>query len=160
MKMTLLAVGMAFGLATVPASPVRSQQASAQGPDPANVSRLIDDTTKDSKAQARAINALVGMGEAVVPALVPHLGDGRPLAEKSIILPNRPWRIHDRQFQPWTVHDAVIVVLREVAPQGPAIGSRNLHTVDPGQRALVKRKWMNWCVGHFPAQADACRSQP
>jgi hypothetical protein len=155
-----LAVGMALALAlaTTPVSAARAQQASPQHPDAATVSRLIDDTTKDSKTQARAINTLVGMGEAVVPALVPHLGDGRLLAEKSIILPNRPWRIHDRQFQPWTVHDAVIVILREVAPQGPAIGSRNRHTVDPGQRALVKRKWVNWCVGHFPTQADACRS--
>jgi hypothetical protein len=165
MKTMPLAAAMALALAILPVWPVRGNESvggqsnySDPGSDAATVSRLIDDTTKDSKAQAHAVEVLVGMGKAAVPALVPHLGDGRPLAERSIILPNRPGHIHDRQFQPWTVHDAVVVLLREIAPQGPAIGSHNLHTVDPGQRAQVKRKWVNWCVGQFPAQADTCRS--
>ena len=157
MKTMPLAAAMALALAVLPVAAARGNEAPAH-PDAATVSRLIDDTTKDSKAQARAVEVLVGMGKAAVPVLVPHLGDGRPLAERSIILPNRPGHIHDRQFQPWTVHDAVVVLLREIAPQGPAIGRHNLHTVDPGQRAQVKRKWVNWCVGQFPAQADACRS--
>ena len=157
MKTMLLAAAIALALAVLPVLAVRGNEASPR-PDAAAVSRLIDDTTKDSKAQAHAVQALVGMGKAAVPALVPHLGDGRPLAERSIILPNRPGHIHDRQFQPWTVHDAVVVLLREIAPQGPVIGSHNTHTVDPGQRAQVKRKWVSWCVGQFPAQADTCRS--
>jgi len=168
MKTMPLAAAMALALAVLPVGIGNAQSVGGQSnysdpghpanPDAATVSRLIDDTTKDSKAQAHAVEALVGMGKAAVPALVPHLGDGRPLAERSIILPNRPGHIHDRQFQPWTVHDAVVVLLREIAPQGPAIGSHNLHTVDPGQRVQVKRKWVNWCVGQFPAQADDCRS--
>ncbi|HEY4144154.1 hypothetical protein [Pinirhizobacter sp.] len=158
MKTMPLAAAMALALAALPALAVHGRDAPGPSPDAATVSRLIDDTTKDSKAQAHAVEVLVGMGRAAVPALVPHLGDGRPLAERSIILPNRPGHVHDRQFEPWTVHDAVIVLLREVAPQGPAIGSRNLHTVDPGQRAQVKRTWVNWCIGQFPTQSDACRS--
>jgi hypothetical protein len=165
MKTMPLAAAMAFSLAILPVGIGNAQSVGGQSnysgpahPDAATVSRLIDDTTKDSKAQAHAVEALVGMGKAAVPALVPHLGDGRPLVERSIILPNRPGHIHDRQYQPWTVHDAVVVLLREIAPQGPVIGSHNPHTVDPGQRAQVKRKWVNWCVGQFPAQADTCRS--
>ena len=119
------------------------------------VARLVDDTTKDPASEDRAFRQLLQLGKAGVPYIIPHLGDGRRLPEKSIWI-RRPGRA-DRQYTPWYVHDGLEFVLKELT--GFTMGPQNGHLL-PSLREQNKRKWVAWCVERYPAQADACRSVP
>ncbi|MDQ7996786.1 MAG: hypothetical protein AAGC76_13190 [Luteibacter sp.] len=117
------------------------------------VSRLVDDTARDSDSERRAFDALMNLGSAGVPYIVSHLGDGRRLPEQSIWVRRQGSR--DRQGQPWYVHDGLEFVLKVVT--GRAFGPQNGHLL-PSQREKNTRKWVAWCVDHYPAQASVCRS--
>lgn len=117
------------------------------------VARLVDDTARDSDSERRAFDELMDLGSAGVPYIVSHLGDGRRLPEQSIWVRRAGSR--DRQGQPWYVHDGLEFVLKVVT--GYAFGPQNGHLL-PSQRERNKRKWVGWCVSHYPAQAEVCRS--
>ena len=117
------------------------------------VDRLVDDTTKDAASEARAFDELLKIGNAGVPYLVSHLGDDRKLPEQSLII-RRQGR-EDRQHKPWYVHDGLEFVLTDLT--GFTMGPQNGHLLKT-QREQNTRKWVAWCVGRFPAQADICRS--
>jgi hypothetical protein len=119
------------------------------------VDRLVDDTTKDAASEARAFDAMLDLGNAGVPYLVSHLGDDRRLPEQSLII-RRPGR-EDRQHKPWYVHDGIEFVLTDLT--GFTMGPQNGHLLKT-QREQNTRKWVAWCVGRYPEQADVCRSGP
>lgn len=118
------------------------------------VARLVDDTTKDAASEDRAFNQLLLLGKAGVPYIIAHLGDGRRLPEQSIWI-HRPGGRAERQYKPWYVHDGLESVLKELT--GFTMGPQSGHLL-PSQREQNKRKWVAWCVGRYPAQADVCRS--
>jgi len=117
------------------------------------VARLVDATASDSTSQANAFRVLIGLGSPAVPYVVSHLGDPRPLPERSIWVqaPTGRW---DTQYHPWYVHDGLLAVLKEITGYARAPLSGHLL---PSQRARSVRKWVNYCVERYPAQADVCR---
>jgi hypothetical protein len=119
----------------------------------ATVKRLVDDTTVDAASEARAFDRMLNLGRAGVPYLIAHLGDGRRLPEQSMWV-RRPG-FADRQYTPWYVHDGLEFILKELT--GFTVGPQNGHLLK-GQREQNTRKWVAWCVGRYPAQADICRS--
>ena len=117
------------------------------------VDRLVEDTTKDAASESRAFDVLLKLGSEGVPYIISHLGDDRRLPEQSIII-RRPGR-EDRQVKPWYVHDGLEFVLTELT--GFSMGPQNGHLLKT-QREQNTRKWVAWCAGRFPEQADICRS--
>lgn len=128
--------------------------ATASTPDLSTlVPQLVDDTAKDSDSERRAFDRLLTLGSAGVPYIVAYLGDARRLPEQSIWVRRQGSR--DRQGQPWYVHDGLEFILRVLT--GYDFGPQNGHLLK-SQRERNTRKWVNWCVKHYPADADICRS--
>ncbi|QWT22379.1 hypothetical protein KPL74_10350 [Bacillus sp. NP157] len=143
----------------VPVAAFASPQLLTPPPPPATrdlgpvVARLVDDTTKDPASQARAFRTLMGMGQAAVPYVVAHLGDGRKLAEQSIWVQGVTGRV-DVQYHPWYVHDGLLAVLKEIT--GFSRASLNGHAL-PSQRERNTRKWVSYCEERYPAKASVCQ---
>jgi hypothetical protein len=119
----------------------------------ATVDRLVDDVAKDSASEAQAFDRMLKLGSAGVPYLISHLGDDRHLPEQSLWV-RRPGFV-DRQYKPWYVHDGLEFVLKELT--GFTMGPQNGHLLK-AERDKNTRKWVAWCAGRFPTQADVCRS--
>ncbi|HXP00534.1 MAG TPA: hypothetical protein VN813_08515 [Luteibacter sp.] len=151
--MKYVALGLALLFATSTAAAGETGPAATDDLAPL-VARLVDDTTKNAESENRAFNQLLLLGEAGVPYIIAHLGDARPLPEKSIWIHRRGGR-PERQYQPWYVHDGLESVLKELTgfTKGPQTG----HLL-PSQRERSARKWVAWCVERYPAQAGVCQS--
>jgi hypothetical protein len=145
-----LAVGLTLLLAATAVSAEGAAAPENLGP---KVDRLVEDTTKDAASESRAFDVLLKLGSEGVPYIISHLGDDRRLPEQSIII-RRPGR-EDRQVKPWYVHDGLEFVLTELT--GFSMGPQNGHLLKT-QREQNTRKWVAWCAGRFPEQADICRS--
>ena len=151
MKPAALALLFLFTTSSVAAENIGPAATDDLGP---LVARLVDETTKDAASEDRAFNQLLLLGHAGVPYIIAHLGDSRPLPEKSIWIHRRGGR-PERQYHPWYVHDGLESVLKELT--GFTKGTRNGHLL-PSQREQNTRKWVAWCVERYPAQAGVCRS--
>jgi hypothetical protein len=136
--------------AAVLAAPAPAQPPPDLGP---LVARLVDATASDATSQANAFSVLMGLGRPAVPYIVSHLGDPRPLPERSIWVQARPGR-SDTQYHPWYVHDGLLAVLKELT--GYSRAPLNGHLL-PSQRARSVRKWVAYCVERYPAQAAVCQ---
>lgn len=77
---------------------------------------LVDATTSTSRRQMQALGELEAMGEVVVPYLVAHLDDMRPLATDRISLVNKSPDAFEafRHYSPKVVHDALAAILNQI----------------------------------------------
>lgn len=119
------------------------------------VSTLVDQTTKSAKAEQKAFKDLEALGNQVVPYLVGHLGDVRPLAEKEISLGNKASDAFEggRHYGPSTVHDALAAILNQITGQN-FVFVYNGATAP--EREENRRKWIEWCHTTYPDQAEIC----
>ena len=124
----------------------------------ARVSKLVDHTTKSATAEQTAFRELEAFGPRVVPYLVGHLGDMRPLAENKISFESRASDTFEgvRHYSPGTVHDALAAILNAITGQSFVFVYNG---ATGAEREKNRRSWIEWCRATYPDQADVCSGE-
>ncbi|MGS1078566.1 hypothetical protein [Pseudoxanthomonas beigongshangi] len=122
------------------------------------VSQLVDQTTKSEKAEQRSFNELESIGDQVVPYLVGHLADVRPLAAREIRFNNKWSDAFEgvRHYAPVTVHDALAAILNQITGKNFVFVYNG---ASPQDREENRRKWVEWCRTTYPDKREICNGE-
>jgi hypothetical protein len=124
------------------------------------IAGLVDQTT-NAQTEPEAFLRLESYGENGVPYLVQHLGDMRPLGDKTMTLKNivivdsKKTEQGMRTYSPEVVHDAMAALLSQIT-------GKNFEFVyngaDAPTRTANRKDWQDWCVKTYPEKKAICRS--
>lgn len=122
------------------------------------ISKLVDQTTKSKRLERKAFKEIESFGRQATPYIIGHLGDIRPLAERSISFANKSPAAFEgmRQYTPATVHDALAAILNQVTGES-FVFVYNGATLP--QRKENRKKWIEWCLSEFPSQSKICAGE-
>jgi len=107
------------------------------------ISHLINQMTLSEESGTAAFTELESMGIEIVPHLICHLNDMRPVAMSEITLENDWPSAFEalRHYGPKTVHDALAAILNQIT------GQRFLFVYNgatPQEREENRKKWIVW----------------
>ncbi|MGY0634712.1 hypothetical protein [Luteimonas sp. A478] len=146
-----------YGLALIVLICPTSACVTHRGGDPLEkrVSTLVDETTKSERFAQRAFLELESLGDQVVPHLIGHLSDVRPLKTRTISLENKARDAFEgvRHYTPETVHDALAAILSQITGQSFVIVYNG---ATPQEREVNRWQWIEWCTSSLPIHADVC----
>ncbi|MBC3919509.1 hypothetical protein H8L32_18630 [Undibacterium sp. CY18W] len=122
------------------------------------VSHLIDELTQSPKRQEAAFLHLESMGTSAVPHIVAHLSDVRPLAERTVRLPNNfpSAREPSRYYEAEQVHEALSALLNQMTNEKFPV----FYDGATFQQKMANRdKWVSWCRTHYPDEVSICEGK-
>lgn len=119
------------------------------------VSRLINETTRSPLDQEKALIDLEKLGQQAVPYIVGHLNDVRPLARPEMSLVNKTSASFEgvRRYSPYTVHDALTVVLNQITEKSFGFVYNG---ATPEDREKNRQRWVEWCKSAYPDEVEGC----
>jgi len=121
-----------------------------------HISHLINQMTLSEESGTAAFSELESMGVEVVPYLICHLNDMRPVAMSGVTLKNDWPSAFEalRHYGPKTVHDALTAILNQIT------GENFLFVYNgatPQERKENREKWIEWYNSTYPYQPQQCK---
>jgi hypothetical protein len=105
--------------------------------------------------EANAFGQVEALGPDIVPYLVGHLSDMRPLPIREITLSNTAPDAFEglRHYQPAVVHDALAAILNQLTAQNFVFVYNGASQAD---RQSNTAQWREWCARTYPAKSLVC----